>query len=552
MKSRQVATFATAVALLLTAQTAVHAASYSFFKVVDTSVAIPGGIGNFTSFGEPTIENGKVAFLGRGSGQEGIYTNLSGSLVSVADFNTLVPTGGGGSFARFGNPSMDGGAIAFAGDEGAVFGPKGIYSTASGSLALVVNENTLVPGGGGSTFDDISDRVSLDGGTATFVGDAGSFDLLQGIYQGASPGTLGGVAVRGVTPVPNGSGDLFDRFGGGLSTDAGAIAFTGGNAADSTFGGVYSNASGSMVEIARQGDPIPGKVDNFTAFLEATVGDGRVVFNGQDSLNIRGGYSNVTGSLTVIADSNTPIPGGSGNFTAVDNLSLNGGRVVFFGRGSSNQKGVFTDLPGTLDKVLARNDAFDGKVVSSAVPSREALSELGEIAMRVSFTDGSAGIYIATLGAGLSSLNPVLPTTILPGQFLFTGVDSGLWFDPPAGGYEYEMTAGSLFTDILDFPFGFDNPISVETEGSPLGAFGPGDSIDFVTLLGHGVSSFTVSGLSPPANSQDPLGFPLQLAFDTATADFTMTATIVPEPSTLALAAFGFLALAAWGWRRRR
>ena len=29
-------------------------------------------------------------------------------------------------------------------------------------------------------------------------------------------------------------------------------------------------------------------------------------------------------------------------------------------------------------------------------------------------------------------------------------------------------------------------------------------------------------------------------------------ATVVPEPSTLALAAFGFTALAAWGWRRRK
>ena len=33
---------------------------------------------------------------------------------------------------------------------------------------------------------------------------------------------------------------------------------------------------------------------------------------------------------------------------------------------------------------------------------------------------------------------------------------------------------------------------------------------------------------------------------------FSATVTVIPEPSTVALAAFGFVALAAWGWRRRK
>ena len=58
-----------------------------------------------------------------------------------------------------------------------------------------------------------------------------------------------------------------------------------------------------------------------------------------------------------------------------------------------------------------------------------------------------------------------------------------------------------------------------------LGQFGPGDMLDFVDLLGHGVSEFIVSGISPEpeVGELDP-GFALQLEFSTESASFTMTA----------------------------
>ncbi len=148
------------------------------------------------------------------------------------------------------------------------------------------------------------------------------------------------------------------------------------------------------------------------------------------------------------------------------------------------------------------------------------------------------------------------PVTFQPIVWEFIDVPSGWWFDPlPTDGFLYDMTGGSLFTDILDFPSGFSDPFDVWAEGSLLGSFGPGDSVDFVTTLGHGVSAFAIHGINPLVDPTDPLAFPLQLAFDTPTADFQMqgfttdSAAAVPEPSALILALVGLLSL---GMRRRR
>jgi len=77
-----------------------------------------------------------------------------------------------------------------------------------------------------------------------------------------------------------------------------------------------------------------------------------------------------------------------------------------------------------------------------------------------------------------------------------------------------------------------------------MGEFLPGDSIDFVSLLGGGVSEFTITGLD--VDPTNPTAFPIKLDFDTDTASFDMHALIekdsqnVPEPvSVFSLFAFG-------------
>lgn len=123
------------------------------------------------------------------------------------------------------------------------------------------------------------------------------------------------------------------------------------------------------------------------------------------------------------------------------------------------------------------------------------------------------------------------------------------WIDPPSvDGYTYTMNGSSLFTRILDFPTGFDQGFEVLVDGTLLGTFGPGDEVDFVSLLGGGVEEFTVQGISPLVEEGDPTAFPLQLQYNTDTASFTMTP--IPEPAAWTLAVLA--GLVGMSRRRRR
>lgn len=149
------------------------------------------------------------------------------------------------------------------------------------------------------------------------------------------------------------------------------------------------------------------------------------------------------------------------------------------------------------------------------------------------FADGGTTLYSATgllqfasvsIAPGFNQANPILPQPSNPGQFTFIGAPSGRWFDPPpVEGYTFQTTDGSMFTDILNFPSGFDSEFSIVVAGRVLGTFGAGDSVNFKSLLGEDVSQFQILGISPTVDSQNPLAFPIQLAFTTPTASFTMS-----------------------------
>jgi len=160
---------------------------------------------------------------------------------------------------------------------------------------------------------------------------------------------------------------------------------------------------------------------------------------------------------------------------------------------------------------------------------------------------------------GVSPTNPILPsscsaiTTVI--CYRFAAAPSGYWFDPAtASGYTYQMTGGSLFTEILDFPTGFLQPFEVTAPGCTIpGVFQPGQSVDFVALCGHGVSMFTVTGIDPAFDPADPGAFPIELAFSTATADFNAEPinSSVPEPAALGIVMTGLSGIGlVRRWRR--
>ncbi|NJK69725.1 MAG: PEP-CTERM sorting domain-containing protein [Microcoleus sp. SU_5_3] len=147
---------------------------------------------------------------------------------------------------------------------------------------------------------------------------------------------------------------------------------------------------------------------------------------------------------------------------------------------------------------------------------------------------------------GSSQQNPIMPNVTLSGFWSFFDVPTDKYIDPPtAYGFRYEMTSDSLFTQILDFPTGFNTPFSVLVKDVLLGEFTVGNSVNFSnysSLLGNllvggvGVKEFSVTGLN--VDPTNPAAFPLKVAFNTDRANLNMYALLneaeaVPEPSTM-------------------
>lgn len=140
-----------------------------------------------------------------------------------------------------------------------------------------------------------------------------------------------------------------------------------------------------------------------------------------------------------------------------------------------------------------------------------------------------------------TQVSPVLPCSSAGGRSTFCSVPTRSWIDPPlAEAFEYAIKSDSLFSQIVDFPTGFDGRFAVWVEGLQLpGTYGPGEGVvfsNYSSILGSllvadsadptvsGVRRFTVSRIAPHVDSADHLGFPLQVAFTTSAADLEMIA----------------------------
>jgi hypothetical protein len=218
-----------------------------------------------------------------------------------------------------------------------------------------------------------------------------------GIFTDIS-GTLA-VLVDTCTAIPGGTGnfkyfDIFTPFNGTSG------AFIGFGSEGQT--GVYSNVGGLHV-IANTTTPIPGGVGNFTSFGGLNLDGPNVVFIGFGSNGQTGIYTDVNG-LHRVADTNSPIPGGVGNFQQFGFFyppALRNGRVVFSGYGSGGQAGLYTDRTGLLTKIIAIGDTLDGKTVSAPYTGPRSVDG-DQMVLICDFTDSSSGVYVISLNPVVS------------------------------------------------------------------------------------------------------------------------------------------------------
>ncbi|WP_237396529.1 hypothetical protein [Okeania sp. KiyG1] len=157
---------------------------------------------------------------------------------------------------------------------------------------------------------------------------------------------------------------------------------------------------------------------------------------------------------------------------------------------------------------------------------------------------------------GRTQQNPILPSSIdSDGWQTFSNVPGCRWYDPPIEkGFEFVATDNTLFTEILDFPVGEDDLFTVMVDDMILGEFSPGDRVDFVSLLGAGVSRFKVTDIDYFIGDTVETYFPIQLAFDKNVGSFKMRPIVTeeetPKKTPESNSIWGLIVLCAFGvWK---
>jgi hypothetical protein len=410
--------------VLVLACAASSSAQFSSTKVVETGVNYPG-VGTFSSFffnvgppgpvpARPSLSGTNVTFGGTlsPSGAPAFALSSGGTVSPIVVAGTTPVPNGSGPFVNFnlGPVGLSGSVYAFAGNGNPGPTNAGIFSNVTGSLAPVVNNSTPYPSGG--TFTNFS-APAVSGSTVVFSGTnvpapPGPANPPIGVFTRTGSGSIVPVANTS-TPMPGGAGNFaaFDNPTLGVyqpNISGGNVVFGGRNAANSSFGLFFSNGFSAPIAVATNTTAIPNGTGNFTSFdLFPDISGSNVAFHGSGSSGQQGIYRWVGGVLSRVADRTTSVPGATGTFGSFvgvtapvpAEVAISGDRVAFRGTGTTGVTGIYTDLTGTLTKVIATGDTLDGKTVNAVNISQFAFDG-STIAVLVGFTNGSAGVYTFT------------------------------------------------------------------------------------------------------------------------------------------------------------
>jgi hypothetical protein len=391
---------------------------FSFTRIAAVGDTAPDGSGTYTGFaGLPATSGDSIAFIAReSSGRQTIYVDSGGARQAVVDSNAPVP-GGTDAFTGFGNLCLDGPDLLFLGRGGSIqlsgseVMQQGVYVYADGVVRTIADINTPVPGGSGNFRFPTAAWIA--DGFVTFTGSDEAQS--QGVYGHGPSGIL--IVADSSISVP-GRTDRFQAFGL-PTTDGKNVAFQHPDLPDT---GIYIRYGTSIEVLVDTHTPIPnGGGATFKA-----VGDphgllGKVtVFNGfggesntEGAYEYRGIYCSQDDTLSVIADANTPIPDGQGNFYSfplnanvmdptTGDVAFEGEDEVSWGRNpeqpspAPGQKGIFMDCAGRLHKVIDLTDTLDGKPLTDVSLGNRGLSG-NQLVISATFVDGSSGIYCATV-----------------------------------------------------------------------------------------------------------------------------------------------------------
>jgi len=192
----------------------------------------------------------------------------------------------------------------------------------------------------------------------------------------------------------------------------------------------------TFTSLAGTSTAIPGGTGSFTAFSpdpllppNPCISFGNVAFFGAGASGQQGIYEMRSGaSVTKIADLMTAIPGGTGNFMALENPSISGSKVVFLGSDASGQQGVYVAIPpGPPVKIADLMTAVPGGTGNFTVfPPGPPTIGGDNVAFLAGGSGGQQGVYV--------TLPPGPPSKIADTA---TAIPGGL------GNFNYFLTAST-------------------------------------------------------------------------------------------------------------
>ena len=378
--------------------------------IVDSNTAEPGTSNNFSfgTFQYPEINSGQVVFVA--ADQTVWIAALDGSsLQLLLDNTTPIPKMKGSTFheSNGGWVQIVDGTVVVAGiDNSDNF--VGYYS---------------VPAGGGriTKLFDLNDAGVASLGNPDFHVNAGKNQVGE-LVMGSIPSSCGAVGFRmpvlggkrvEIPPLPT-----CPQLPPPWCCNIGQPDISGGEIANLSSNGigeaaldtVKANGNAATVNMLAVSD-LPGFCEQYFSIENPRIDRGTVVFRFNDNSptdqSCPGdgaiGIAAINGVGTVIlADTTTPVPGGSGTFNA--NCSFNqamaarDGTVVFQGCGDDQQVGIYavSEKGGRVEKILAPGDTIPAGIVNTVSIGTEPISQ-GVVVMLVGVFPTYMGLYAAQL-----------------------------------------------------------------------------------------------------------------------------------------------------------
>jgi hypothetical protein len=342
---------------------------------------------------------------------------------------------------------------------------------------------------------------ALDGDTVVFraEGSTGA----RGIYS-ESAGTLD-VVVDTSDAMPGGTGNFVD-FGPLPSADGGSVAFRGYGCCSQR--GLFTSDGGSVTMVADTHTTLPSGTGRFAFFGEPSIGDG-VAFGGTGSFGQAGVYADLGAGLTMLYNTATVVPGGAGGrFLALANPDLQGGSVAFFGSGGG-QSGIYGDVDGTLVAIVDRStpipdgagtfSSFEGlPVIDGAEVVFKAAGPYGAGVYR---GDGNTITTIADLSTsipdGPGSFTGFTHPAAMDGSVAFVGLGAG-------GHVGIYLFADDALTKLVDTSDMLDDKEVADLDITRDG-LASGGQIAFLADFTNGSQAVYVSGSSEEPQTLFPV-----------------------------------------------